>query len=362
MPVREFSGTAAALLLCILFLLDPGNLVFGQKKPKWRVKNRLQLSYEFDNNIRENPSDSLDRIEDSSARFLFSSKASRSGEKIALRFTYQGGLQTYFQHSIENKLINEIRAAAILNLQEFRVGLRGAGRLKIYLNDVLNYSTGSLESFVRPPPFWGFANEFSVRRAGIEYSDFPRFDYTEIRLGWTFSRTLSRRFGWETSLFVTGINYDREAISFDPENASLTIEPRKQNDDAIRLLTRFSYSKSFLFSFSYSLEYNDSNSYGYTFSKHQFVLVTGIPLPRGIWLRGYGALQFKNYSEETLPMFPTDLDTEREESNFFVLDLSKDLNRGTTALLRFAYYNNESVIRSRFYSKFLLTTGFDFRF
>lgn len=149
MPVHKFFGKTVALLLCILFLLHPGNPVFGQKKPKWRVKNRLQLSYEFDNNIRENPSDSLDRIEDSSARFLFSSKASRSGEKIALRFAYQGGLQTYFQHSIENKLINGIRATAILNLQKFRVGLRGAGRLKIYLNDILDYSTGSLESFVR---------------------------------------------------------------------------------------------------------------------------------------------------------------------------------------------------------------------
>ena len=63
-----------------------------------------------------------------------------------------------------------------------------------------------------------------------------------------------------------------------------------------------------------------------------------------------------------IPVFPSDIDPERDESNFIILDLSKDFNPHLTALVRLGLYDNESVIRDLFYRKVLLTAGFDVRF
>jgi len=319
----------------------------------------LQTSYEFDDNIRENTADSLKKS-DSSLRFIFHSRASRSDANTRLAFSYQGGLQSYFRHSIENKLINEVQFSGQYRLNKLVAGVRGNGRLKIYLNHTFDYSTGSVELFFRLPPISNFFNEFAINTAGLEYQNFPGFNYSEKQLKWTISKKLSSGLTGVLELSGKSIDYHRNII--------ITIEDStdfpdiQQKDDNYKFQFKLNYTKLFLVNFNYSFQHNDSNSPGYNYTRHQFVLIVGVPLSSKTWLRGYAAAQIKIYPEEVLPIFPTDVDTEREESNFFVLDISRDLSPSLSALLRFAYYNNESVIRSRFYRKAILTAGFDFRF
>ena len=158
------------------------------------------------------------------------------------------------------------------------------------------------------------------------------------------------------------IDYTRPVLLFDQLIDNLTIAEVEQDDERLQVATKLSYSKRILLDLSYSFQRNDSNSFGYSYSRHQLILVLGLPLGKQMWLRGYGATQIKNYTEQSLPIFPTDVDTERDESNFFILDLSKDLKPELSVNLRFAYYSNESAIRSQFYSKSLIGAGFDFRF
>ena len=345
------------LFLYLLLLICPS--ARAQNNGKWRIKNRLQTSYEFDDNIRENTTDSLKK-NDSSLRFLFHARASRSGANTRLTFSYQGGLQSYFHHSIENKLINEVQFSGQYRLNKAAAGVRGSGRLKIYLNHTLDYSTGSFELFFKLPPVLNFFNEFAINTAGLEYQNFPGFNYSEKQLKWTISKKLSSGLTGVLELSGKSIDYHRNII--------ITIEDStdfpdiQQKDDNYKFQFKLNYTKLFLVNFNYSFQHNDSNSPGYNYTRHQFVLIVGVPLSSKTWLRGYAAAQIKIYPEEVLPIFPTDVDTEREESNFFVLDISRDLSPSLSALLRFAYYNNESVIRSRFYRKAILTAGFDFRF
>jgi len=77
-----------------------------QNNGKWRIKNRLQTSYEFDDNIRENTTDSLKK-NDSSLRFLFHSRASRSGANTRLTFSYQGGLNLIFTTQLRINLLTK---------------------------------------------------------------------------------------------------------------------------------------------------------------------------------------------------------------------------------------------------------------
>lgn len=350
--------------ICILVLLA---LVFSPtetvaQQGKWRIKNRFQAGYEYDNNIRENPSDSLSDLGDSSLRLLFQSRAIRSQPKNQFKLSYQGGLQSYFQHSIENKLINELQAAAVFKRKHYAIGILARGRLKIYLNDVLDYSTGSTEMFVRLPMFLSFSPKFSVGISGLHYQNFSQFDYSEKYFSWSFLKKITKRL--TAVIFASGnvLNFHRTALIFDPGNANLIFDRTDQQDKQFNTRLQFNYTKHFLLNMSYLFQYNSSNSFGYTYSRHQFILVFGLPLPQRIWIRGYGAVQIKNYRDENIPIFPLDVDTERQESNFFILDVSKDFNPNVTLLTRVAVYNNESVIRNRFYKKTLLTLGFDYRF
>ena len=354
---RSLRSLRILQFLCVFILICPN--AEAQNSGKWRIKNRLQASYQFDDNIRENTADSLKK-NDSSLRFLFHSRASRSNSNTRLAFSYQGGLQSYFRHSIENKLINEIQFSGQYRLSKFVGGVRCNGRLKIYLNHSFDYSTGSFELFLRLPPLANFFNEFAINTAGLEYQNFPGFNYSEKQVKWTISKELSSGLTGVLDLSGKSIDYHRNIIVTTEDSTGCP--DIQQKDDNYKVQFKVNYTKSFLVNFSYSLQYNDSNSRGYKYTRHQFVLIIGVPLSNKTWLRGYAAAQIKIYPEEVLPIFPTDVDTEREESNFFVVDMSRDLNPSISALLRFAYYNNESVIRSRFYRKAILTAGFDFRF
>ncbi|NIR51841.1 hypothetical protein GWN42_03470, partial [candidate division KSB1 bacterium] len=130
-------------IIFVCFLVTQNAI--AQDKPKWRIKNRLQGSYEFDDNIFESTSESRDNVEASSLRFLFHSKAFRNSPQLRLSFSYRSGLQTYFQNEIENKLINDFDFGTAFRLNKFAFGVRGSGRLKIYLNHDLDYVTGGAE-------------------------------------------------------------------------------------------------------------------------------------------------------------------------------------------------------------------------
>ncbi len=332
--------------------------VIAQEKSKWRVRNRLQASYEFDNNIREASSDTIKSIEDSSVRFLFNSRAVRISPKTRIVFSYRGGLQTYFQNAIENKLINEFDLSTGLKMQKMVLGIRSAGRLKIYLNDITDYVSGSVEGYLQLPPLFNIKNEIAINFAGLNYQTFSVFNYSENQIKWSISKKVFSGLGGVFEFSGKQVNYNRP-VNDRSEFANLAIE---QKDHNYKLLFQLNYSKTFLINLNYAFQQNNSNSQGYAYNKHQVTLVFGLPVSKGVWLRSYGAYQMKNYDEDIITMFPLDIDTERDESNFIIIDISKDINSNLNALVRFAYYNNESIIRNRFYNKSLISFGFDYRF
>ncbi len=347
-------------LLLVCTLVGSSGSAGAQGQTKWRLKSRLQTVYEYDSNVAEAAAGAGDQTGDSSFRLSFETSASRSGKRSRLGFNYKGGLQTYRGQASDNKLINELSGQAVTRIHSFQLGIRGSGRLKLYLNQNLDYSTGSVEAFVRPPVILGFGSELSAQRSGLDYQTFSDFDYTTWQLRWDLSRRLSRRLNWQTSLSARRISYTRSRLELLPGQDGIVFIGR-QRDNSRQFRTTLSYSRGFLWNIGYLFERNNSNSAGFTFSRHQASLFFAAKLAHRIWLRGYAAVEVKRYRESDL-VLPVDADPERNESSFFILDISRDLNAQITALLRFAYYDNESVIRDRFYRKTLLTVGFDFRF
>jgi hypothetical protein len=343
-------------LICVLPIA-----LLAQKKPTWRAQSRLQLSTEYDNNIRENPTDSL-QISDQALRFLVQTRATRAAPGSNFNLSYHGGLQLYADHGFENKLVNEITASGSRKLGRFSAGVKLYGRLKLYLNDILDHSSGAGTVFVRLPPLRGFGNEFSLRYLGQDYRDFPLYGYRDRQIRWRINRRVRRNTAAVVSLILGGMAHDRPAISATEDASQITYLAGAQEDTYLQTEAELNYSRRCLVNLRYTFQYNHSNSFGYSYARHQLIVILGVSLPHRFWLRSYAALQVKNYSDASPPIFLTDIDPERDDSNFVILDLSKDLNRQLSALLRLALYDNESVIRDRFYKKALITAGFDFRF
>ncbi|RMF68011.1 MAG: hypothetical protein D6743_04025 [Calditrichaeota bacterium] len=355
---RGHKSQAIAAVLGLLSLLGVEDGL-AQHTPKWRLKTRLQAAYEFDSNIREAPGDSSNRLRDSSLRFLFRSAASRKTGRARLSFTYRGGLQTYYRHAVENKLINEVEASASAGVGKIVLALRASGRLKLYLNDVLDYASGSVAGQVHLPATWGFQHRLTVTAAGLNYQNFSAFDYSDVGVSWSISRRITPRLRSSVELIGKRIAYHRQVLF--PEQATSFVE-EPQRDHSLGVRVHVGYTRRFWLSFNYRFQQNNSNSPDFDYTRHQVTVIFGFPVAPRVWLRGYTAIQVKRYSQKVPQMFPIDIDTEREESNFLILDLSRDLSPSLTALLRLAFYDNESVIRSRFYRKTLVTLGVDFRF
>jgi hypothetical protein len=78
-------------------------------------------------------------------------------------------------------------------------------------------------------------------------------------------------------------------------------------------------------------------------------------------LRATGGVQGKRYRDDLARLNLRDLDTEREQSNFIVVDLSRDFSAAVSAMARLAFYDNESTVPGVFYRKLLYLTGVEIR-
>lgn len=328
----------------------------------WRTQTRLQATYEFDDNVFESISDSIRPIEDTSLKFIFHWRASWQQPRRRLTLAYRSGLQTYFDYPRDNKLIHDFDGRLTMINEKITLGLRAHGRLKLYLNDVLDYVRGWGEIFVRLPSMFRLEHEIAFRGGRLHYQEFADFDFGHTQLFWRASRPLASPLNLRLELAGQRSTYNRSALVYQPEDSTLSSRGVQQEDRRLAADMRVNYTRSMLVSLGYGFEYNDSNSFGFSYHQHRVVGLFGLSLPGRIWLRGYGGLQWKVYREALPRALPVDVERERTESNFLIVDVSRDLNPTVALLVRLAYYDNESIIRGAFYRKTVLSAGVDIRF
>jgi hypothetical protein len=350
------------ILIAIVSILAVSLNLRAQTGAQIRLKNRFQVSYEYDDNIREAPA-SGQGIGASALKLTMNSRATGRAKSIRVGLDYQGGLMSYMQNAFENKLINELSANIALQLKNVTVGTRLDGRLKLFLNEAFDYAAGGVEPFVAFSLGHGFGNEFAANFQRLDYQTFDIYSYTGASLRWSIGKSLTRRMSVRLTNSLLRTRYHLKAIEYIEADNTIAELDYQQEDTGWATKLSFNYTGKVLLTPSYAFHYNNSNSYAHTFTRHQFIFVFGAPVGRQMWLRMYGALQIKDYLETTSDLIELpEFDTERSDSNFFIVDLSRDLNPSLSLLLRVARYNNESIHRNLFYKKTLVTAGADFRF
>ena len=331
----------------------------GRAQDAWQFSNRLQVGGEHDDNIYES---SRRPTAAYSGRLLVRSRAEREWSRVQLSLAYSGGLQTYYSFSDENKLTNEGGADLQWRVNRW-CRLSGAvqGTLKIYLNGPFDYGTtqSSLQATLQLPRQWLLT--MSVASLRLDYAESDAFDYLGRTYGLSVRHPLLGSLVGEAGAQGAALRYLR-AVTYQGANFQWVSGGTSQRDRQSSAFVRLMLGRRFVVHVTGEFQHNASNSLGYDYERWRLSLLTAFRVaPR--WMVRVAALrQHKKYTEDLPPIFPIELDTERNESNFLVGDLSFDLSSDFVWLARVAYYDNEAAVRGLFYQKTLWFSGLEYRF
>ncbi len=346
-----------------LFVLGTSWL-HGQDVPNpdqgWHFSNRLQMGWEQDSNVLE---DLDDPRQCRSMRLLFDARGSRKWNRRALHFAYRGGLQLYDRLPREHKLIQEVETTALLTAKPtLQVSAQMWGRLKLFLNQETDYAYGKGQlSLLKVLPA-GFNAKGAVHVEMLDYaqSSFYNFigpggyGHVQYRFNRNLLATVFANVQWLT--------FNRPAYSDGP-SYQVFQEPASHQKDHLQGygLRIEAVLPGFIAQAAYRFENNASNSFAYDYSRHVAELLVGKTFA-GFYLRGLLTLQKKYYPDDLVPFWPLQLDTEREENNYLVVDLSRALTPALDVMVRAAWYRNESIWANLYYQKTLLTISGEYHF
>ncbi|MCR4439526.1 MAG: hypothetical protein QHJ34_15865 [bacterium] len=330
------------------------------EQPLWQRSTRVQLALEQDNNIKESPTQPEGAP---SLRFLLHCRGQGQHGKTAADFSLQLVCQGYWQHLEENKAVGELAAGGTwFASQRWSLGGRGSLRLKTFLNGGLTYLASTVTAFAHTQLPAKISATASLSGESLDYSGSSEYDSQ----GWGAELVLSRPVAaWLRVGATMGGqqgSLDRPAYTYDRATDRWSTLPDRHRDRSFHGGARLEVHRRGQWAIAYLYERTSSNSYGYGFLRHKVSLLGAVRLHEKVLLRLYGLLQRKRYAEEVGPTVPMGLDTEREQSNVLVVDFSRPLSARLTAILRLAWYDNESLVRGWYYEKSTMSLSLERRF
>jgi len=342
------------LLICYFFCIPLSHS--QEQNHKWLFKNRVQSGIDYDTNVEESRHD---QFADGLLKFIWDSQAKHYNKIYLLNVQYHGGLQYYFQTPVEHKMTHDLSGSFIYLLtRQVRFGTRIWGRFKYFNGRDWHYFLKTSELFLtlNVLPFHstiGYENE------GLNYFNYNKYNFNAHH----FYLLVTKRFdGYFSANLKTGyrlLNYRRLIVVLEDYSDYLK---EFQKDDNPYISLQLTYRKGMLGSVDYQFQRYLSNSYGFSYRQHKLTLSLISSLKKGFLVRIFGGIQRKNYDEELDRIIVTELDTEREISNFLILDCSKEIASSLGFLIRMSWYNNESPIPGRYYQKMLTSLSFEYRF
>jgi hypothetical protein len=323
---------------------------------QWLLSPRMQIGVEYDSNIYESTGIV---VAAPVGRVLFQTRAERTASRTRVNLDYAGALLAYNQHREENKLLQDASADFYWRpASRLQFYARGQGMLKIYLQSAADYgaTSGALGSVVQIAD--GLALDAGAETGQLDYAAGDAFDYAFTGAFVSLRRRLRPTAIVEAGVLHRRVDYWQRFFTPSLE-ATAGIAQRDQLT-TVRLAAV--YSRKWLVQGGLEAQRNNSNVNLFDFSRLRVQMLLGVsPAPRWL-LRASVMLQHKRY-DDTVPGAPRpELDPEREQSNHFILDLSRDLSEKTVLLLRLSHRNNESPVRSLFYTKTVLFAGCELRF
>jgi hypothetical protein len=325
---------------------------------RWQFSHRLQAGWEYDSNIYEA---STRHTASGSPRFLLSTRGNRNDKRWQLHYNYSAALQTYPAHGDENKLIHDLGGQLGVRVKPWlQVTTRANAFLKLYLENATDYATTSgtlIASLSLPHKIFV---DFVAETGQLDYAATDLYDFTHRGFEVTLRPSLLSNGSLQATLNRRLLRYPSQFfICVARPGSPVTI--LHERDVLTTWRAAMSFGRKILTQISIEAQANRSNSSVYEFNRLRVNGLVGFRLMRRWFVRAAGVYQHKRYPEALAPLCLLELDTEREQSNFLVADLSRDLTSNVSLLMRVALYDNESTLRGRFYRKMLYFAGLEIR-
>lgn len=328
--------------LYILLLLVLSAPIFGKV---FTANKRISAGLENDSNVDE----STDSAKTAQSMLLtVHSQFSADFWPIQLALNYSGAFQHYGVQAAD-KTIHEPSGVLQIQLRpRLYGGIQELIRIKRFSGNFKDYSLihhqPFLQYFVTPT----VSLQYQYQRQILDYSTLSYFNFKanlhSLTAGWQLNDTMkfTSRF-WQKSTF-----YSREILTFENELDSQQIDINTGG-----LISLDWTPHRVLINFIYSYEHANSNQYGFDYSRHAISCIAGF-LFEQFYFTALLAWQFKDYAYSD-SLNPVYWDSETNENNQLVIELSRDLKSCCTAAMRLGWYRNESVFANLYYDKFLLT-------
>ncbi|GEM_PF-1714539 len=348
------------LIFCITILvflpeeIVPGNILTG-----WHVKNRFQVGAEIDDNIYESR---YDPISEPSLRFLLQTSGNKQFSRLNFSFRITGGYQGYEKQAREDKFTGESQFSSELKLNNaVFAGINFQWRTKFFIYEPIDYSLLTSNFYTRFVLPLQTALFIFYRPHSLNYRASTFYDFQGTELGLALSKNISRHLVLEASLSQNQLKYQRNIYKLGAPN-QLIYQNEQQLDNLSLFSFQASYLSFFLVKLGYFYEDNQSNNFGFSYQKHYWGFNTSKKFFSHYLIQFYLTFQNKKYKDQFGPFFQMQLDTEQEENNCFIIDISRSFTSNISIFLRYGYYKNESPFRSEFYQKQLITSGLEIRF
>jgi len=343
----------------ILLLQVLSSLIAQTKKNPWTFKTRIQNGIEYDNNIEESRDSSQS---DGLMKLVLNSKLRHLQNKWYIQLNYHGGMQYYFASPLENKYSHDLSGAInYWHSRWIRIGGNFHNRLKAYSKRNWDYFLTNYETFISFP-FSRYELSIFYSMQGLNYLSYDQFDFGVEKFALAFQTRIGKYNTIRLKACKQFIDFMRYALFYDPLLDEVLVTGQKQKDKNSFISVQWRYQKKWLLSTEYLFQDNKSNSYGFSYQFHRITLSAASHFKLGILMRLFAGIQRKKYVESLDKLIFTELDSEREKSNFIVLDFSKDITQHLSAIVRLSYYYNESPIPGRYYRKSLSSFSLEYRF
>jgi hypothetical protein len=328
------------------------------ERTKWNLLHRFQGGWEYDSNIYESGSQQAS----GSARFLLNTAGDYRSMRLQMHYNYAAALQTYPGFGDENKLSHDLSGQIGVRIKPWlHISSKANAALKFYLEENLaNYGATSghlTASFFLPH---SFAVDLSGETGQLDYALTDAYDFTFNGVELALRRRLSASSAIELTCNRRELRYQRRAFEYSSVEG-LFPKTIAQRDALTTGRAAMTYGRKIVAQIALEAQSNRSNSFGYDYNRFRVSALLGFrPAPRWM-LRAAGLLQNKRYRDDLLRLNLRDLDTEREQSNFLVVDLSRDFSAAVSLVTRAAFYDNESTVPGVFYRKTLFFAGVEIR-
>jgi hypothetical protein len=327
-------------------------------RTKWNLSHRFQTGWEYDSNIYETNSQ---RTTSGSARFLLNTRGGRRADLWQVYYNYSAAVQTYPNYGDENKLSHDLHGQAGVRAQSWlQITAKANATLKFYLENAADYGTtsGSMTAGLSLPN--NFVADLSGETGQLDYAASDLYDFTFNGAELAVRRPLSPNSAFEISFNYRALRYERRALAYHIFSG-LIPQPFAQRDNLGTARIALTHGRRLVTQLAVEMQINRSNSFGYDFNRFRVSGLLGFRPARRWMVRAAGLLQNKNYRDDLSRLNLRDLDTEREQSNFLVVDLSRDVLAEISAIARVAFYDNESTVPGVFYRKMIYFAGLEAR-